>query len=71
MKAQIWSFQPKFGYFWPFWADINNLDVIQLIRENNVLSNQHFLYWKTDRIYFQMAGNFQEVNGIFKEDTSV
>ena len=31
MEAKIWSFWPKFGYFWSFLANINNLDDSWLI----------------------------------------
>ena len=71
MEAKIWSFQPKFGYFWPFWTNINNLNSICLFKQNDVVSEQYFLYGKTDDILFQMPVNFQEVIGIFGEDITV
>ena len=39
--------------------------------QNDVVSEQYFLYGQTDNILFQMPVNFQEVIGIFEEDITV
>ena len=53
-----------FGHFKP-------IDSIWLIHQNDVVSEQYFLYEQKYNILFQMPVSFQEVIGIFGEDITV
>ena len=52
-RPKIGHFSLNLAYFWPFWENIRNPDAIWpigLFMQNDVVSEQYFLYDQTDNI---------------------